>query len=66
MDNILKELKEGSTYFLGEEVFQRPPTSKELRAARKIEQLIGVIQGLERQLQTLTAELDEYRSKMQS
>lgn len=70
MQQLLKELREGTTYFSnenGEEVLtRRPPTVKEMRAARAIEELIGVCQGLERANATLQHLLNQAQEELQT
>lgn len=65
---IIQELLQGSPKFTygenGEEYVEyRPPTSKELRAARHIEQTHKSLEGLAKAFQTLEA---QYKELMQS
>jgi len=61
---IIQELRAGTVHFSvlpeGTEGFStRPPTQLNLRAARALEELIQVLQGLERANQTLTQQLQQ-------
>lgn len=58
---ILEELKQGSIYFSNdgngnEHITRRPPSTKDLRAARAIEELNAKFEGLLRAYHTLEAE----------
>lgn len=61
---IIQELKQGTPRFQvkedgSETVEYKPPTSKELRAARALEALIAQLEGLNRANQTLVQQLQQ-------
>lgn len=66
---IIQELRAGTVHFQlgvnGEEQFStRPPTALNLKASRAIEELVQVIQGLERANQTLQIQIQQTESEL--
>lgn len=66
---ILQELLDGTVYSNTDEngivtFLRRPPTHKELRAAREIEKLSAAKSGMERSLQTLLSHMATLESQL--